>query len=765
MKKLYHLFAVGMCLMLPAVALGLTYTNPTTTDGVVESDPPVLGGTTMESDELMDTDGGTDFHFTWGDSAFSFAIVGPFADLEDGDYDWFIAIDVDQVPGSGATTNPAQDGIASHVTFSGQFLPEYLYAFAGGVGWHVSFAWDGVQWVNRGWTDKRSYGGYDGNLISEIHALADTLGNPDSVAVVSWIATEDNSGIVASFPRANPIGTAPQLMAHFFVAKDLGPNVAPNTLPVLPPAGDAVVDNERSFELTCTTLADITPGNCGNTTSMTFFYTTDGTAPDTNSSFVVGTYDSCREGADTTDAYYAIIPAPDDSTVTWIAKGVAKNGIADVSDTTFTFVQGGTAWVGNAGSSPNTCTVWAEVYVGDEGQTAYIKFPYATDGSDPRVTPADTADGVFDAKLGNNDKFYAVLTAPVPGDTVNWYAFGRDANDNYAETDTFFTFVQGDTADYYNMTCDPDSNFVHGEAGPGGPGAGIDFHWTTDGTDPKTSGTAHVAKGFFVEDTDSTGKFAAYLTADVDQTIKWYGHVYASDNSYADTPNYECVAGITSGPTLCNLTCVPDSAIIRASISPRGFGSEIAFYVTVNGGDPKTDPNAAEFLEDNYLRDEDTPGGDCGVPVAVFRKVLPGSIAVGDTIKWYAYGYYREDNKYNGLFGSSATQVCVAETTIAGVDTKGFEPLVARINNVPNPFGGSTRILFDLAGEARVSITVFDIRGRQVDTVFEGALPQGEHSVTWDGRTQTGEALPSGIYFYRFKAGDFEVNKKAILVR
>jgi len=84
---------------------------------------------------------------------------------------------------------------------------------------------------------------------------------------------------------------------------------------------------------------------------------------------------------------------------------------------------------------------------------------------------------------------------------------------------------------------------------------------------------------------------------------------------------------------------------------------------------------------------------------------------------------------------------------------------------VPNPFGGSTRILFDLAGEARVSITVFDIRGRQVDTVFEGALPQGEHSVTWDGRTQTGEALPSGIYFYRFKAGDFEVNKKAILVR
>ncbi len=763
MKRICYVFAVGICLLVPAIAFGLTYTTPNTTDGKIESDTPVLGGTTWESDELIDNDGGTNFYLTWDDTTFYCGISGSYAIQEDGQFDWFIAFDTDQIPGSGATS----DGYGA-VTFAGDFLPEVIYYYAGGFGWYESSEWDtaaGGAWVWRGWTDNCSFGGWSGNDSTEFCIPDSMLQHADSVAICSWITDENQNQILASYPHANPIGAVTQLMTHFFVAKDLGPGVAPNTLPVLPPAGDAVVDNERSFEFTCTTLADITPGNCGNATSMTFFYTTNGSQPDTNSSFVLGTYDDCRVGADTTDTYYAIIPAPDDAVVTWIAKGVAKNGIPDVSDTSFTFVQGGAAWVGNAGSSPNNCTVWAEIYVGDEGQTSSVKFPYTTDGSDPRVTPADTADGIFDAKMGNNDKFYAVLTAPAPGDTVTWYAFGVDANANYAETDTFYTFVQGDTADYYNMDCVPDSNFFVGEVGPGGPGAGIDFHWTTDGTDPKTSETVHVAKGFFVEDTDSTGKFAAYLTADVGQTIKWYGHVYASDNSYSDTPNYECVAGITSGPTLCNLTCVPDSAIIRASISPRGFGSEIGFYVTVNGGDPKIDPNAAEFIEDNYLRDESTPGGDCGVPVAVFQRVLPGSIAVGDTIKWYAYGYYREDNKYNGLFGSSATQVCVANTAVAGVDTKGLEPLVPRITNVPNPFGGSTQILFDLARKARVSITVFDIRGRQVDAVFEGVLPQGEHSITWDGSSHTGEELPSGIYFYRFKAGDFEVNKKAILVR
>jgi hypothetical protein len=760
MRRFWPLVVLGLCLMLPAWALGLTYTTPNTTDGVVESDPPVLGGTTWETDELLDNDGGTDFYFTWDDTSFYTAITGTYAEQEDGYYDWFIAFDTDQVPGSGATS----DGYGA-VTFTGDFLPEVIYYFAGGSGWFESSEWDGSQWVFRGWSDTCSYGGWSGNYTSEHCMPRAMVQNPDSVAICSWITDENQTVVVASFPSSNPIGATTQAMPHFFVAKDLGPGISPNMLPVEPPAGAAIVDNERSYPFTCTTMADITPGDCGSSTSMVFFYTTNGSEPDTLSSFVAGVYDTCRAGADTTDTFYAIIPAADDATVKWIAMGTARNGISDISDTSFTFVQGGTAWVGNAGSSPTTCTIWAEIYVGDSGATTEIKFPYSIDGSDPRVTPADTADGIFDTKLGNNDKYYAVLDAVAPGVEVNWYAFGTDAYDNYAETDTFFTFVQGDTADYYNMTCVPDSNFVFGEVAPRGAGAGIDFHWTTDGSDPKTSETAHMAKGFFVEDTDTTGIFAAYLTADVGQTIKWYGHVYGSDNSFSDTPNFECTAGITSGPTLCNLTCVPDSAIIRASISPRGFGSEIAFYVTVRGGDPKTDPNRAVFFENNYLRNEDTPGGDCGVPVGVFQVVLPGSIATGDTIKWYAYGYYREGNMYQGLFGSSPTQVCVSQTTVAGVDTKSHEVLVPKITNVPNPFGGSTEILFDLSKRSRVTIAVYDIRGRQVDSVFEGTLPAGGQSVKWDGRSADGEALPSGIYFFRFKAGDVEINTKAILVR
>lgn len=764
MRELKLSVAAAACLILvPAFVLALTYTTPNPNDGVVESATPVLGGTEWETDEYMDIDGGTNFYLTWDSTHVYCAISGTYADQQEGDYDWFIAIDYDQTPGSGATT----DGY-SHVNFEGDFLPEYILYFAGDAGWYETSVWDtsiaGWNWL--GWTDSCSYGGWDSNHTSEICIRLPLEEALEDLAISSWISTEDNSNIVASFPSANTIGAAPQTMKYFWVLPGLVEGVAPDTILMQPPPPAAVVDNERSYPNTCTVKADITPGNCGATTQMLFYYTDDGTDPDEFSVFIVGTYETCTVGTDTTDTYYAVIPAADDATVRWIAWGANKHGTGDWSDEIQEFVQGGTAWVGNSGSSPTTCTVWAEIYVGDGGQTTSIDFPYSTDGSDPRFTPADTAAGLFDAQLGNNDKFYADLSTIPNGTMVNWYAYGVDTYDNYAETDTFYTFVQGDTADLYNLICEPDSNFVMGEVAPPGLGAGMDFYWTTDGSDPKTSETVNMANGFHIEDTDTTGKFGAYLTASVGQTITWYVHAWGSDNAYSDSPNQVCVADTTSGPILCNLTCLtvmPDTTILRASISPRGFGAEITFYAAL-GADPKAAQYVCE-LPGSWVANEDTPGGDCSVPVGVFQAVLPGWLTAGDSVFWYAHGWYQSHNKYNGLFGDSETQVCEVSVPSSGVVPGDAKTLIQRITNVPNPFDGSTRLVFDLSRASRVAITAYDIRGRSVARVFEGMLPQGPNAIAWDGLSDSGHELPSGIYFFRFEAGNFQATRKAMLVR
>lgn len=85
--------------------------------------------------------------------------------------------------------------------------------------------------------------------------------------------------------------------------------------------------------------------------------------------------------------------------------------------------------------------------------------------------------------------------------------------------------------------------------------------------------------------------------------------------------------------------------------------------------------------------------------------------------------------------------------------------------NYPNPFNPQTTIRFSLAKEEQAVLEIFDIRGRLVTTPIEGIMPQGNHTVVWDGTNNRGKAVGSGIYFYRLKTGSFVSTKKMILMK
>lgn len=69
--------------------------------------------------------------------------------------------------------------------------------------------------------------------------------------------------------------------------------------------------------------------------------------------------------------------------------------------------------------------------------------------------------------------------------------------------------------------------------------------------------------------------------------------------------------------------------------------------------------------------------------------------------------------------------------------------------NYPNPFNPSTKINFSLPQAGHVSIKVYNLLGREVETLLDANLKAGLHSVTWAATNSTGENICSGVYFYR----------------
>jgi len=80
--------------------------------------------------------------------------------------------------------------------------------------------------------------------------------------------------------------------------------------------------------------------------------------------------------------------------------------------------------------------------------------------------------------------------------------------------------------------------------------------------------------------------------------------------------------------------------------------------------------------------------------------------------------------------------------------------------NFPNPFNASTTILYRLKNDAEVSLSVFNLVGQKIAVLINSKQSPGSHHVQWHTR-----GLPSGIYYYRLEAGDYQQTRKLILLR
>jgi hypothetical protein len=84
----------------------------------------------------------------------------------------------------------------------------------------------------------------------------------------------------------------------------------------------------------------------------------------------------------------------------------------------------------------------------------------------------------------------------------------------------------------------------------------------------------------------------------------------------------------------------------------------------------------------------------------------------------------------------------------------------------PNPFNPRARIVFEVPRRVEQSqLCIYDALGRRIVILQRGALASGRHEVEWDGKSNSGEQVASGVYYCRFTAGEFEATRKLTLAR
>jgi photosystem II stability/assembly factor-like uncharacterized protein len=86
-------------------------------------------------------------------------------------------------------------------------------------------------------------------------------------------------------------------------------------------------------------------------------------------------------------------------------------------------------------------------------------------------------------------------------------------------------------------------------------------------------------------------------------------------------------------------------------------------------------------------------------------------------------------------------------------------------HNYPNPFKNSTSINYALKTGEYVTVRVFDLEGKEVNSLVKQWQYQGNYSIQWNGKNAKGGDVPSGIYLIHFRAGSFTQSRKILLVR
>ncbi|MEW6412760.1 MAG: T9SS type A sorting domain-containing protein [Candidatus Zixiibacteriota bacterium] len=178
-------------------------------------------------------------------------------------------------------------------------------------------------------------------------------------------------------------------------------------------------------------------------------------------------------------------------------------------------------------------------------------------------------------------------------------------------------------------------------------------------------------------------------------------------------------------------------------------GSTLSFSSTFNVYLVKTNPVGEAIWSRNY------GGVESDYCEMILRDKDNNYILVGRS---YSYTSGGSDLYVLKILGDPATDVFE--------QLPGELPAIAELaQNYPNPFNLSTAIEFSLNSRSPVTLSIYNVLGQRVKQWSEPSLAAGIYRYEWDGQSESGNTVASGVYFYHLEAGVFSESRKMILLK
>ncbi len=218
------------------------------------------------------------------------------------------------------------------------------------------------------------------------------------------------------------------------------------------------------------------------------------------------------------------------------------------------------------------------------------------------------------------------------------------------------------------------------------------------------------------------------------------------------------VAGYTAAGTVAFST-QPDSGFSVDNISPAspsGLNASFLNNVVNLQWKANDESDVAEYAIYRGTTQNFNPAGTA--PLARVRTPQYQD-AVSQSGVAYYYKISAIDQAGNES-GYTAVSVVTSVQTGSGVPTE-----FALNQNYPNPFNPTTEIAFSVPKQTPVKIVIYGLSGEVVATVVNQAMSAGNYRITWNGRTDDGRSVASGVYFYHLQADGFTATKKMTLLK